>query len=440
MIMDSPPPRTVCYPLPLQRLDGQQPECLTSYVIRLAAEHGVTPVTLVRETFPPIIGKFYGSVGFDKPLGSGHTINGFGTVAEDWVHALNTLIGRRDLASGTLLAWQGRVPVRGLLAPTRRWCPACYQKARERKDAPADALYWTLASVTTCTVHKVALADTCPGCQKSVPWLPATGTPGDCPRCGGDLATVPKIAAKVDWDIWVADTVADCLAQGIAGPPTRIDAQRFRELLDGQFQGNAAAFSRVISYPKNTIAGWLTGEHQPNLDAILRICWLRGVSLHQWLTDDMNTPETPVADPLPPRQTSHRRSPHEFPTTAAAELLNLWTSPNKGPVPPSSQQLAVALGVDRRMLTYHAHREVRQLVTVRRHQMALGRRRREQRIQQWMHETVAMLVDQGQYPGQRTVEAMLPHGWSFREAAVRRAWHRATEMENYGIDQTRGEK
>lgn len=439
--MDTLPPRTVCYPLPLGRLDGQHPECLTSYVLRLAAEHAVTPVTLVRETFPLIVGKFYGSVGFDKPLGSGQTINGLDVVAEDWVHALTTLTGRHDLASSALLAWKGRIPVRGLLAHTRRWCPTCYQEARARKDSAADALCWTLASVTTCAVHQVALADTCPGCQKSVPWLPATGIPGDCPRCGEDLATAPVVLTTRPWDGWIAHTVADCLAQGIAESPTGTDAQRLRHLIDSYYAGNTAAFARLISYPKNTVAGWLTGEHQPNLDAVLRICWLTGRSLHQWFTDDINAlTTTPAAAPPPPRQTSQRRSPHEFPATAASELLNLWTSPNQGPVPPSSRQLAVALGVDRRMLTYHARREVRQLATVRRQQMALGRHRREERIQQWMHKTVATLVEQNQYPGQRTVEAMFPRGWSFREAAVRRAWHRATFLENYGIYQTRGEE
>lgn len=419
------PPRTVCYPLPLGRLDGQHRECLTSYVLRLAVEHAVTPVTLVRETFPLIVGKFYGSVGFDKPLGSGQTINGLDVVAEDWVHAFTTLTGRRELASGTLLAWQDRIPARGLLGRTRRWCPACYQEARERKDAPADALDWTLASVTTCIVHQVALADTCPGCQKPIPWLPATGIPGDCPRCGEDLATAPAIPTTSPWDEWVAHTVAHCLGQGITGSPKLTDAQRLRHLIDGQFQGNAAAFAREIGYPKNTVAGWLTGEHQPNLDAILRICWLLGISLYQWLTADINAPATPSAEPLPTRQTSHRRSPHPFPQTAAEALFEIWKIPAHDAPIPSARQMAEALGVNRRTMRYKVSADLHRLAELRRRRQTHQRMRRERRIRAWMVEAVRRCEDNQIYPGQRAIEPQLPKGWSFREPTVRTAWHQA---------------
>lgn len=43
-------------------------------------------------------------------------INGLDGAAEDWGHALTTLVGRRDLASGTWLAWQDRIPARDLFA------------------------------------------------------------------------------------------------------------------------------------------------------------------------------------------------------------------------------------------------------------------------------------------------------------------------------------
>ena len=92
-------------------------ECLTSYVARLAASHGVSPSALLSSTVAPVIGKKYWLQGGarDGTTGSAlsksfniHTraINGIGVIASDWVQTLQTLTLRNDLAQLTMLKWQ----------------------------------------------------------------------------------------------------------------------------------------------------------------------------------------------------------------------------------------------------------------------------------------------------------------------------------------------
>ncbi len=421
------PPRSPCYSLPLYRQAGIHPECLTSYVLRLAEAHRVTPVALVRELFPSMVGKFYDRIGFDKPLRSGHTINGVGTVAQDWTHALMTLTGRSDLAVGTLQSWQGWIPVRGLLAPSRRWCPVCYGEAREHDQPLTDALYWAVASVSVCVLHQVALVEACPACARSVPWLPAGGVPGHCPRCGADLDHAMEQRVESPWDMWVASTIADELAH----PPriarsTTTPAQRLQALIGRSANGQAASLARLIGYPKNTVSGWLTGVHHPSLDAILRLCWVSDQSLSQWLRGIGTAPQHELR-PAPTRSPACRRSPHPFPDQAAIAILESWTAPPPDERVPSSRQLAAMLGVDRRMLTYKVGSRVGQVALARAQWRQRQRHSRDQAIDTWMRETVNDLVAHGTYPGQRSIEAQLPPGWSFHEATVRRIWHRVRE-------------
>src|SRR2546421_4412416 len=92
-------------------------ECLTSYVSRLAASHCVSPSALLSSTIAPLIGKKYWLRGGARQGTRGsalsksfdihaRAINGIGVIASDWVHALQAVTLRNDLAKLTMLEWE----------------------------------------------------------------------------------------------------------------------------------------------------------------------------------------------------------------------------------------------------------------------------------------------------------------------------------------------
>ena len=93
------PHRSRLYSLAPMGIGTSQVESLTSYVMRLAEAHAVSPGTLIRqEIFPnlPLTPK--------RPtFGGVHSLNGMGSCFEQWVSLLEQLTARRDLRQLTLL-------------------------------------------------------------------------------------------------------------------------------------------------------------------------------------------------------------------------------------------------------------------------------------------------------------------------------------------------
>src|SRR5690349_20845957 len=113
-------------------LGSEDAECLTSYCTRLSESHSVTLHTLVTRVVFPQLDKPYlftdgkhvhDSVGRSWWKTMSSSLNGLNSLTEEWVVALNTLTGRRDLQYLTLLAYSDVLPYRGLLRREMAWCP-----------------------------------------------------------------------------------------------------------------------------------------------------------------------------------------------------------------------------------------------------------------------------------------------------------------------------
>ena len=384
-------------------------------MLRLSRAHHVTPATLIRKLLAEYLPKRYLEVGYDKAIPHGAAINGLGVVSADWARVVGTLTGQSDLASATLGGWAPIVPPRGLIAPHRRWCTACYQAS---SSGHVDPLYWAVAAVTTCAIHPIPLMEACPACHAPQSWLSPTGCADRCPRCGDNLYASTPTGPSDPWDRWVATTVAEALREQPAMAMPETLTRRLNESIARLNNGITAQFARAVGYPKNTVSGWTDGRHRPSLEAILRLCAVRGHSLTAYLRGDP-LPPTAECHPnlvLPPRVTPPRQSPRPLPGM-------------DGPADPalSARQVAEQWGTSRRMLYYHRPEALHRRSIERQRMAQQVRRRREQRMQRWMTRTVHRLHAVGIYPSQRQVEARLPSPWSFHEAAVRTAWHRALD-------------
>ena len=139
-------------------------ESLTGYIVRLAEAHCVSAGVLYSKVIKALAGKgnIFSFRVKDQAGYSTHTINGFGSPAADFVRALETLTGRRDLSYLTLLTWSRVLPSHSLLRRCRAWCESCLHAWREANQPIYEPLLWALQAVTICPHHRRILRQACP--------------------------------------------------------------------------------------------------------------------------------------------------------------------------------------------------------------------------------------------------------------------------------------
>jgi len=189
------PPATRLYHLPPIGLGTPMVENLTGYIVRLAEAHCVSAGVLYWKEIRALADK--GNIftfRVSKVDGySTHTINGLGRPATDFVRALETLTGRGDLSSLTLLNWAGVLPRHPLLRRCRAWCESCLYAWREANQLVYEPLLWTLQAVTVCPYHRRILRQACPHCECRIGPMDSRSRRDHCSRCGQTL--VPTVAS-----------------------------------------------------------------------------------------------------------------------------------------------------------------------------------------------------------------------------------------------------
>jgi transcriptional regulator with XRE-family HTH domain len=162
------------------------------------------------------------------------------------------------------------------------------------------------------------------------------------------------LAAK-DWELWVAETIADLIADGRPGtesePTTQIVARTLSVIMESMFDGNVAKFARTIGKQKNTVWGWLHGNSKMLLRDLVNLCYCLQITLRDFLSGSLSPEHLSVADFRPSLIKVERRVPSRQLNRGILEqnLLNIL---DHQPVP-SMQQVARLLGVDKRLLYRH---------------------------------------------------------------------------------------
>lgn len=280
MVIPDIPPRSRLYNLAPLGLNGSLVESLTSYLCRLANEHHVEVGALIQYSIAPVLGKRYISDDKSRSISSflryAGPINGNGTMASDWVGALEALTLRADLALLTLLAGANALSQRDLLQPVRQWCPMCYEVWRRLDAIIYEPLLWSINGITVCPEHRHSLERCCPYCSSSLPWLTWCSRPGYCSTCGRWLGKADGNGQVKEKDMYIAETVGDFLAripQMSLSIPRECVIQSLRDLIATTTKGNMAAFSRNLGVPKTTLWELVQGHFPPSLPLLLQICY-----------------------------------------------------------------------------------------------------------------------------------------------------------------------
>ena len=289
---------THLYNLPPIGIGTPMVESLTGYLVRLAEAHCVSAGVLYWKEIRTLAGKgniFTFRLTTDEGY-STHTINGVGSPAVDFVHALEMLTGRRDLRSLTMLAWASVLPRSSLLRRSRAWCECCLYAWREAEQPIYEPLLWALRAVTVCPYHGHPLRLLCPHCQRLIGPLDSRSRSGYSSRCGQSLvstAVAPESSApalsngELAWAAWVANALGDLLAAApqILCPPTREHlAQTIRLCIDRAASGNASTFARLLHVGRGDVSRWHRGNALPRLGLLLNIAYCLEASLPDFLS------------------------------------------------------------------------------------------------------------------------------------------------------------
>ncbi|SRR5579883_208828 len=428
------------YQLPLIRSEPYQPECLTSFVTRLAEAHCVSVSQLISKTITPQLEKIFLKNASGRDLKSlfnrSRALNAHGIMAEDFIQALERLTLHGNLSFLTLSTWKNVFIFKGLLRDTKAWCPLCYQKWLISKQEIYEPLLWTISEVEICHIHQTPLQKYCPHCFREIPWLTWHIRLGYCSNCGFWLGNssyqqhnTTSLLNSSSWDLWIAETVGELLAftPNLSSLPTQTHVkQAIFKAINQVTEGNIAAFSTLLNTPKNTVWGWYNGKNFPSLQALLQISYLLKISLKDFLTQELDFFNfIPSSNSLFLVSKNKQRSSccvfdenqvEIALSNALAQPINLV---------PSIQQIASNLGLNRRLITRHFPDLCKALVTKRRQYQHIRHLQTIDRCCEEVQEATRILYQRGEYPTEQSVALLLSKPSYLRYKQVRKAFQQA---------------
>ena len=308
-------------------------------------------------------------------------VNGVGDSARDFVAALETLTGRRDIGYLTMLRYQKILPQRGLLKSRRAWCPQCYSESQDT--VLYDPLIWMLTVVESCPTHRRPLATMCPHCGRSLPVLDRKYRPGYCSRClewlgSQQYLACPTDAINVDSECTI-NSLKFLLSNEFAEEmlnDRNAAARGISILIDGKYDGSIARFAQEIGVPKSSAWGWASGKNRPPLSQLIRICQAASISASELLVPALLP--APQFKPLGPDKFHETVALQKTDTSDRFIIVkkSMATLAINGEAE-SVTKVAKRFGVNKRLLYQHLATECKILALTNRSNKAIGRLQKE---------------------------------------------------------------
>jgi|SRR5919199_3580507 transcriptional regulator with XRE-family HTH domain len=436
------PLRSTLYQLEPVGIGTPLVESLTGYIARLAQSHCLLPGVLISRKIPSFVQKVFlaksAEMGLRALFNRARALNGIGSMARDLVQAFEMLTLRNDLQFLTLLAWAEILPPQGLFRTHKAWCSACYNEWLLSGQVVYEPLVWTINAVTLCPFHYQPLHLCCPHCDQQLPFLAWRSRPGYCSNCQGWLGITPQVSLsnsdplsqnELRWQAWVVESIGKLVAATprLSSPPQRENiAKSLSLVIDTVTEGNVAAFARLLGMPKNTVWMWHTGKALPQLDALLKICYMFQISVLDLLTQQNITPKPyKVNTQKPPTQhRPTRASSKSFNSNNVQEILLAMLVSNEEP-PPTMKEVAQRLKNDKRTISKHFPELCRAISAKHLSYIKAARLKRIEQYCQEVRQAALQLHKQGEYPTEARVSQLLIKPGCLRYKEVRAALHEA---------------
>lgn len=217
-------------PIPLEGIGTECVESLSSYIVRIAHVHGVSPLKvhklicsspLQNEAGPAVK---YGA--FRLP-----SLAAYSEATKTYVARLEVLTRQTNLTCGTLLKLAPMLAPNGIGAVygRLRWCPECFS----RPDESSELLIWQLVTSHVCPRDGCGLVISCEQCGAARAPLRSLDKRRFCFRCRHDLGgTVQKRAPIGQFRMW-QQRQSERLVQLVAEPTwAGVEANGLRQIVD----------------------------------------------------------------------------------------------------------------------------------------------------------------------------------------------------------------
>ena len=294
------PPRSRLYRLEPIGVGTPYVECLSSYIARLAEEHGVTLKALLMKVIFPSQGQDFTRLDHYRHLSqfweTCSSLNGSSSMARHWVAVMQSLTLCDRLRFLTMLTWSEVTAVSKLVRQRKAWCPLCYDDWRQGHQVLYDPLLWALKSVQVCPRHRRQLVTVCQLCQTTLPFLSPGARPGYCTRCAGWLggASAGEEAGCTSIDredsekrCWIAECVGELLAVApdlTVVPQKEQIASMLSLCLDHYTQGNISVLARKMNVSPSCLWTYLRKGDIPFFDSLLQLCYTLSIPPLEFLT------------------------------------------------------------------------------------------------------------------------------------------------------------
>jgi len=328
-------------------------ESLTGYIASLSEAHSVSVATLCAgELLPRIPGRTSPRALRDtlNYVYGAHILNGMGTPAEDFSGLLETLTGRRDLRSLTMLGWKSVISRNDLIRSRRAWCSCCYGEWRRSGQIICEPLLWTLRMTRVCVHHRCRLEEACPSCHRTLRVVSGRSQPGYCSRCFEWLGIDPPVSgpengqAVNDWELWVAANLGTLLS---ATPKpagcSREEALRenLQHCVDDLADGNHRRVYRIANLSNKSVEGWISGCLRPELRSLITLCHRLGIPLQRFLTERLSSGDP---DWERARNSMEEQARLTAPRHSKARVRSALAAALSSAHPPTLGQIAAKLG------------------------------------------------------------------------------------------------
>lgn len=272
--------RSELYSLPPIGVGTALGESLTSYLVRLANVHCLTPYHLISSVLrktqrPECLREIFWSLYIP-------TINGLSHSAAWWSHRLDFLTGQDELKFLTMLPWSAVFTPRDLLRHSKAWCQICYSLWREHNTPIYDPLLWAIKLVQICPIHHIALCCRCPHdrCRKEVPVVSPLSQPGYCGTCQGWLGYSPDRRGSVHTNpvdpvqVATATAVAEMImyAPVMTGDPQVWLNKTTKIYVQVVARNNLCSLARMSAISESTLQQWITNRRKTSLGKIVTFC------------------------------------------------------------------------------------------------------------------------------------------------------------------------
>ena len=279
-------------------------ESLTSYLMRLAADNGISSIDGISALcFPHQDRRITRDIA-DYPLVSFGKLPIVGVCNEETLRATTFFHLAAKFGRSTLPQAMSRF-LSGCMSQCLRYCPVCFTEQRVK----CYLLPWRFLMLTCCCKHRCRLLETCGHCGELIPLFRSPFTVGNCPRCKQCLKLCTAVSVADEAELEVASHVHDDIVFLLTPQPWEAESSRIIKRVGRRLAHirqiqrlTAVEVARQIGVTLTVVEGIERGDFQgrgATLQSYFKYAHCLSLGLQKVISDALDAPDHIPASPLP---------------------------------------------------------------------------------------------------------------------------------------------